>query len=128
MISGFLNLQSANDGTTKTVSVFAQEDASGGTETLTFQILNQAKTVQVAFAPNQVRQVLVTHTASGKGIVTVSATGSPQTLSSILDVDARRSFAEPGPLICVCTGCSPPEQGPESATCEYCGTTFIRLN
>jgi hypothetical protein len=89
MISGFLNLQSANDGKTKTVSVFAQEDASGGTETLTFQIIDQVRIAVAAFAPNQGQTVAVTHTASGKGMVTVSATGSRQTLSLILDVDKQ---------------------------------------
>jgi hypothetical protein len=42
-----------------------------------------------AFAPNQGQTVAVTHTASGKGMVTVSATGSRQTLSLILDVDKQ---------------------------------------
>jgi hypothetical protein len=89
MIAGFLNLQSLNDGTSKKVSVLATEDASGGTETINFQILNQAKSVQVTFAPNQSQVVSVVHTASGKGLVTVSATGSPQKASCILDVDKQ---------------------------------------
>ena len=89
MIAGFLNLESANDGTTRTVSVFAQEDATGGTETLQFQILGQAKTVTVVFAANEGKTVTVTHTATGTGLVTVTATGSAQTSRRILNLDKQ---------------------------------------
>jgi hypothetical protein len=87
MINSFLNLQSFNDGQTKSVSVLATEDATGGTETLTFVIIDQTKTVTVNFASNQSQTVKVNHTASGKGLVKVSAANSQQTLSEILDVD-----------------------------------------
>ena len=87
MISGFLNLESSNDGTTKKISVFATEDGTGGMETFQFTILNQVKTVQMNFAPNQGQQVTVVHTATGTGLVTVTATGSPQKSKRILDVD-----------------------------------------
>jgi hypothetical protein len=86
MIAGFQNLESANDGTTRTVSVFALEDASGATETLKFQILGQPQTRTVVFAPNEGKTVTVTHTETGKGLVTVTATGSSQTSRRILDV------------------------------------------
>jgi len=89
MIAGFLNLESANDGTTRTVSVFALEDATGGTETLQFQILDQAKTVTAIFAKNEGKTVSVTHTATGTGLVTVTAAGSAQTSRRILDLDQQ---------------------------------------
>jgi hypothetical protein len=89
MIAGFLNLQSFNDGTTKTASVFAQEDANGGTEILQFRILDQFKSVQVRFTPNQGQTVSVAHTASGQGLVTVTAQNSPQSASRILNVDQQ---------------------------------------
>jgi hypothetical protein len=90
MIAGFGNLQSFNDGQTKSVSVVAVEDASGGMETLTFVIFNQTKTVPVNFAPHQIQTVTVTHTASSNGtkvLVHVAAANSQQTLNALLDVD-----------------------------------------
>jgi len=91
MIAGFGNLQSFNDGKgTKSVSVVAAEDASGGTETLTFVVFTQTITVQENFAPNEMKTVTVTHTASSNGtkvLVHVSAASSPQTLNALLDVD-----------------------------------------
>jgi hypothetical protein len=89
MIAGFGDLQSFNDGRTKSVSVVAAEDATGGMETLTFVIIDQTKTVKVNFASNQIQLVKVTHTASGKGLVKVSAANSPQTLTQLLDVDKQ---------------------------------------
>jgi hypothetical protein len=89
MIKSFLNLQSFNDGTTKSVSVDATEDASGGMETFTFKIVDQTKTVRVNFASNQTQNVKVNHTASGKGLVKVTATNSPQSLALMLDVDKQ---------------------------------------
>lgn len=89
MIAGFRNLEStcSADGKTKTVSVAAKEDSSGGTETLKFQILGQTQTVQETFAAKEEKRVTVTHTATGKGLVTVTALGSTQTGERILDVD-----------------------------------------
>ena len=90
MIAGFGNLQSFNDGQTKSVSVVAAEDASGGTETLTFVVFNQTITVQENFAPNEMKTVSVTHTASSNNtevLVHVSAVNSPHTLNALLDVD-----------------------------------------
>jgi hypothetical protein len=89
MIAGFLDLQSFNDGKTKSVSVVASEDATGGTEILTFVILNETKVVTVNIPANQMQVVRVEHTASGKGLVKVSAANSPQTLALILDVDKQ---------------------------------------
>src|ERR1039457_3792587 len=89
MILGLSNLVSTNDGTTKTVSVAALEDSSGGTETLQFQILDQAQTANVHFDPNQEKRVAVIHTATGKGLVTVTATGTAQTAERTLDVDKK---------------------------------------
>jgi len=89
MIAGFLNLESVNDGQTKSVSVLATEDVSGGMETFTFVIIDQTKTVQKNFTSNQSQTVKVNHTASGKGLVKVSAANSPQTLTAILDVDKQ---------------------------------------
>jgi len=87
MISNFLNLQSFNDGTAKSVSVSATEDASGGSEKFTFTIIDQVKTVTVNFRANQTQTVRVNHTASGKGEVKVEAKNSSQSLTEILDVD-----------------------------------------
>jgi hypothetical protein len=91
MISGFLNLQSFNDGTTKKVSVFAQEAGNGGLETIQFQVIDQALSVQVSFAANQGQMVSVVHTASGKGLVVVTAANSPQTTQKMLNVDKQPS-------------------------------------
>jgi hypothetical protein len=87
MIAGFIRLQSVNKDGTKTISVRATEDATGGTETITFEIINQTKIVQPTFAPNTTQTVSVNHTASGKGLVTVTAANSPQSIQRILDVD-----------------------------------------
>lgn len=96
MISSFLNLASSNDGATKKVSVAALSDASGGMETFQFQILDQAKTVQVNFAANQWQTVSVVHTATGKGTVSVKATGSLVSETDILDVDKQPEDAGTG--------------------------------
>jgi hypothetical protein len=89
MIAGFVKLQSFNDGKTKSVSVIAIEDASGGAETFTFVVIDQTKIVGKNFPPNDVQPVSVTHTASGKGLVKVSVANSPQTFTQILDVDKQ---------------------------------------
>jgi predicted phosphatase len=89
MIAGLLNLQSFNDGSTKKVSVYALEDASGGLETLLFQVLDQSTSVQVQFAPNQGQVVTVTHTASGQGAVSVMAANSSLRIFRILNVDKQ---------------------------------------
>jgi hypothetical protein len=89
MIAGFLNLQSFNDGQTKSVSVLATEDASGGMETFTFVIINETKTVQVNFASGQSQTVRVNHTAAGQGLVKVSAANSQQAIKQILNVDQQ---------------------------------------
>lgn len=89
MIIDFITLKCANDGTTKTVTVFAKEDATGGVETIKFVIIDQPKTLQVTFAPNQGQPVTVTHTASGTGEVVVTAAGSQKTIKRILDVDKQ---------------------------------------
>ncbi len=89
MIAGFRNLQSFNDGTTKSVSVSALENTTGGEEEIKFVIINQTKTVKVTFSANQEQTVSVNHTAFGKGTVTVSATGSQQATTKILNVDKQ---------------------------------------
>jgi hypothetical protein len=89
MIASFLSLQSSNDGTIKTVSVYAQEDATGGAETIHFQIIDQFKSVEVRFAPNEGQMVTVTHTAAGQGLVTVTAVNSPAKASAILNVEPQ---------------------------------------
>ncbi len=89
MIASFLSLQSSNDGNTKTVSVYAQEDATGGIETIHFQIIDQFKSVAVRFAPNEGQMVTVDHTASGQGLVTVTAVNSPVRASAVLNVDPQ---------------------------------------
>jgi hypothetical protein len=89
MIAGFQNLQSFNDGQTKKVSVFALEDASGGMETVQFQILDQTKTVTVNFASGQGQAVSVVHDASGTGLVVVTAANSGQSIRRILNVDKQ---------------------------------------
>jgi hypothetical protein len=89
MIAGFQNLQSFNDGQTRKVSVFALEDASGGMETVQFQILEQPKTVNVNFAANQGQAVTVAHDASGTGLVVVTAANSGQPIRRILNVDKQ---------------------------------------
>ena len=89
MIAGFQNLQSFNDGTTKKVSVFALEDASGGMETVQFQILDQTKTVTVNFASGQGQVVTMVHDASGTGLVVVTAANSGQPIRRILNVDKQ---------------------------------------
>jgi len=89
MIVELLSLQSFSDGETKKVSVFAREDAAGGVETLQFHILDQVKSVSVQFAPNQGQVVTVTHTASGQGLVSVTAANSSQRIDKILNVDQQ---------------------------------------
>ena len=89
MIAGFLNLQSFNNGTFKSVSVFAQEDATGGMETVKFDIVGELHSVDVSFAPNQGQVVAVVHTATGQGLVIVTAVNSPQSSKKILDVDKQ---------------------------------------
>jgi len=84
MIAGFQNLQSFNDGQTKKVSVFALEDASGGMETVQFQILDQTKTVTVELASGQGQVVTMVHDASGTGLVVVTAANSGQSIRRIL--------------------------------------------
>jgi hypothetical protein len=83
------NIESANNGTTKTVSVFALEDGTGGTETLQFTIIDQHVTQQETFQPNQGKTVTVTHTASGKGLVIASAVGSKESAMAFLHVDKQ---------------------------------------
>ena len=89
MIAGSLNLQSFNNGTIKTVSVFAQEDATGGMETIKFDIVGELHSVEVSFAPNQGQVVPMVHTAKGQGLVTVTAVNSPHSSKRILDVDKQ---------------------------------------
>jgi|SRR5580704_3150929 hypothetical protein len=89
MIAGFLNLQSFNDGTTKTVSVFAQADAAGGMETINFVIVGENHSVQVSFASNQGQVVTMAHTAAGQGLVIVTALNSPQSSKRFLNVDKQ---------------------------------------
>ena len=89
MIAGFQNLQSLNDGQTRKVSVFALEDASGGMETVQFQILDQTKTVTVNFASGQGQVVTVAHDASGTGLVVVTAANSGQSIRRYLNVDKQ---------------------------------------
>jgi|SRR5579883_2931860 helix-turn-helix protein len=90
MISNFGNLICSNDGTTKTISVVAFEDASGGNETITFQFAGQSKTVQVNMAANTSQVVRINHTASSGNqaiLVQVSAANSQATLTQLLNLD-----------------------------------------
>jgi hypothetical protein len=87
VITGFINLQSFNKNGTKSVSVRATEDATGGMETIIFEIIDQTKTIQMNFPPNTSQTVSVNHTASGKGLVTVTAANSPQSIQRMRDVD-----------------------------------------
>jgi len=87
MIAGFIRLQSVNKDGTKTVSVRATEDPTGGPETITFEIIDQTKIVQQTFAPNATQTVSVNHTATGEGFVTVTAAKSPQSIQRWLNVD-----------------------------------------
>ena len=89
MIIALGNLESANDGKTKTVLVFAQEDNSGGSETLQFIIIDQTVTTKQTFKAGEGKTVTVTHTASGKGLVIASAVGSKESAMLILDVDKQ---------------------------------------
>lgn len=87
MIAGFIRLQSVNKDGTKQVSVRATVDSSGGTEMITFEIIDQTKSVHMTFEPNTTQTVTVNHTASGTGLVTVTAANSPQSIQRMLDVD-----------------------------------------
>ncbi|SPE41410.1 hypothetical protein SBA3_4290009 [Candidatus Sulfopaludibacter sp. SbA3] len=97
MITEFGNLQSFNDGQAKSVSVVAAEDASGGMETINFDINGTVIPVQANIPSNGIQLVKVTHTVSsngGKVPVQVSAAGSPKTLTQLLDLD--RIPGDPG--------------------------------
>jgi len=89
MITIFRNLQSFNDGTTKSVSVAAT--SSGGTETIHFKIIDQPdKPVTVNFpAAGGKQTVSVNHTASGTGLVKVTADNSTATIEKMLNVDKK---------------------------------------
>lgn len=89
MITALGNLESTNNGTVKTVSVFALEDGKGGPETLLFTIVDQHMTLVETFQPNQGKSVTVTHSASGKGLVIASAVGSKESAMAFLDVDKQ---------------------------------------
>ncbi len=89
MIVALGNIESANNGSSKTVSVFVLVDAAGGSESLQFTIIDQHVSQQETFKPNQGRTVTVPHKASGKGLVIVSAVGSKESAMAFLDVDKQ---------------------------------------
>ncbi len=89
MISAFIDLESSNDGTTKTVSVFAIPDAAGGMETIRFDIVGELHSVQVNFLGGQGQMVTMAHTAAGQGLVIVTALNSPQSSKRLLNVDKQ---------------------------------------
>jgi hypothetical protein len=86
MITELLNLKTSNDATTKFVSVFATSNTAA-TETFTFVIIDQTKTIQVTFSAGQSQTVKVSHSASGTGLVKVTVSNSQQSRERILDVD-----------------------------------------
>jgi ABC-type transporter MlaC component len=96
MITIFRNLQSFNDGKTKSVSVAAT--SSGGKETIHFKIIDQdAGPVTVTFpAAGGKQTVTVNHTASGVGLVKVTADNSTATIEKRLDVDKQPGDAGTG--------------------------------
>jgi hypothetical protein len=88
MIIDFFQLKSQNSGGTKTVSVFVQGDATGGPDTVNFQIIDQAVSVAVNLAANGNQTVTATHTASGRGLVGATATGGGAApTEKVLNVD-----------------------------------------
>ncbi len=73
MIIDLSNVRSTNDGTQKQIHVFAVEErnGAGGTETLTYTILEQVVTASYNFKAGEAKEVSVVHTASGTGEVFV---------------------------------------------------------
>ncbi len=88
MIVRLLNLTSRNDGTKKTVSVDAKEDETGGNETFDWVIINEQKTTTDSFQAREEKTTSVIHTATGKGLVKVTARSSGVQKTCSLDVDA----------------------------------------
>jgi ferredoxin len=75
----------------KRACVTAEEDTTGGTETFTFQICDQTKTVTKNFSPGQRQQVCMGRDACGKCRVVVTAVGSQQpSIDEWHDLDAAK--------------------------------------
>ena len=74
MITLLINLTTKNAGGAKTASVFALNDANAvaGVD-FNFQVLNEAHSVKADFAANEGKTISCGHTATGKGLVRVSA-------------------------------------------------------
>jgi hypothetical protein len=88
MITMFRNLQSFNDGKTKSVSVSAT--STGGTERIHFKIIDEDDTpVTVTFAAGGKQTVPAVHTKSGRGLVKVTADNSDKTIEKMLNVDKQ---------------------------------------
>lgn len=96
MISLFKNLESFNDGTVKSVSVWAKEDDAGGKETILFDIINDKREVLEDFKPREGKVVKTTHSSSGQGLVVASAQNSTATIKRWLDVDKQPGDAGEG--------------------------------
>jgi hypothetical protein len=88
MIKSLKNVQSSNVSGVKTVTVFAVSDATGGPDTVNFQIGAQLVSVPVNLAANGDQTVPAVHTSSGTVLIDVSAAGGgAPAISKMLNVD-----------------------------------------
>ena len=69
MITLLANINSKNSNGTKTVSVFAQNDGTAGSQTVTFTIIDQTVNVTEDFGANQIKVLTAAHSASGSGFI-----------------------------------------------------------
>ena len=91
MIVRMLNLTTTNIGGAKKATVTAKEGGQGSTEVFNFTILDQNVSTTVSFGPGEEKDVSVSHTATGQGLVFATNQASGLTLHCFLDVDAASS-------------------------------------
>jgi hypothetical protein len=91
MIIRMLNLTTTNSGGVKKATVTAKEGGKGSTEVFNFTIIDQNVSTTVTFGADEEKDVSVTHTATGQGLVFATNQASGLTLHCWLDVDAPSS-------------------------------------
>lgn len=91
MIIRMLNLTTTNSGGVKKATVTAKEGGLGSTEVFNFTIIDQNQSTTVVFGADEEKDVSVTHTATGEGLVIATNQASGLTLHCWLNVDAPSS-------------------------------------
>ncbi|RPJ87496.1 MAG: hypothetical protein EHM18_00850 [Acidobacteria bacterium] len=86
MIKLLANISTQNTGGVKTASVFAMNDETAGTQTITFTIIDQTQVQTEDFGADESKVVTVNHTASGLGFV--QAVSGPARDLRFCNVDA----------------------------------------